>query len=107
MTAESRIQLERRVLAALCTETQAQSVREAARATLGSYVWSDAAHHALFEILMSFPSTSAAALREEFPARLTRRGFPDFDFVQLFRASPDFADAEKWMGQLIKDGDGD
>jgi hypothetical protein len=100
MTAESRIELERRVLAALCSETQGRSVREAARATLGSYAWSDAAHRAVFEIVMSFPSPSAAALHEQFPARLTRRGFPDFDFVELFAASPHLAEAEEWMLQL-------
>lgn len=55
---------------------------------------------------MSFPSQSAPNLREQFPARLTRRGFPDFDFVELFSAPPDFEQAEEWIRQLIEDGDG-
>lgn len=75
-------------------------MREAARAWLASYAWSDAAHRAVFEIVMSFPSPSAAALREQFAARLTRRGFPDFDFVELFRGSPECAEVEEWMRQL-------
>jgi hypothetical protein len=101
MTAESRILLERRVLKALCAEMEGTSVRESARATLGSYAWSDAAHQAAFEVLMSFPSQSAAAMREQFPARLTRRGFPDFDFAGFFQASSEVEAAEEWMRQLV------
>ncbi len=101
MSAESRTELERRVLAALCAGTRDGSMHEAARARLLGYIWSQAAHEALFEIVMSFPSASSDALRDQLPARLTRRGFPDFDFAALF-ASPlaDRADAEEWMAQL-------
>lgn len=101
MNAESRIRLERRLLAALCTGTPEGSVRAAAQARLSNYLWADAAHRAIFEIVMSFPSTKADALREQLPARLTRRGFPDVDFVCLF-SSPTAAQEEvdKWMAEL-------
>jgi hypothetical protein len=101
VNAESRTQLERRILAALCAGTVEGSVREAARTGLARYSWSDAAHQAVFEIVMSFPSMSADALREQLPARLTRRGFPDFDFTSIFRGSVRAAEeVEAWITQL-------
>jgi len=105
MTPESRIQLERRVLAALYAGTRKGSIREAARARLASYAWSDGAHQAVFEIVMAFPSASPDALRDQLPARLTRRGFPDFDFAALFEA-PEIApaEAEVWMARLNEPG---
>jgi hypothetical protein len=55
-----------------------------ARRLLAKYRWQAAAHEAVFQIVMSFPSPRAETLREHLPARLTRRGFPDFDFEALF-----------------------
>lgn len=104
MTGDSKVVLERRILTALCAGTRDGSVREAARGQLAAYPWSDAAHQAIFEIVMGFPSTSVAALRDQLPARLTRRGFPDYDFAALFVGpAPAQADFEEWMKQL-RDG---
>jgi hypothetical protein len=99
--AQSRSALERQVLAALCAGTREGSVREMARKHLAAYAWSEAAHQTIFEIVMGFPSAGEAALRDQLPARLTRRGFPDFDFDDLFACpQPSDAQAEEWMRQL-------
>ena len=78
--------LERRVLRALCSENSEPEGSEIARRVLGSYRWHEPVHQAIFQILMSFPSASSRALREQLPGRLTRRGFPDFDFESLFES---------------------
>jgi hypothetical protein len=76
-------ELEQCVLRALCEENGQSDRRELARSCLAGYRWREPVHRAIFEIIMSFPSPSSQALREQLPARLTRRGFPDFDFESL------------------------
>jgi len=92
---------ERRVLKALCQLPREVRARDLARQLLAAYAWREAAHQAVFEIVMSFPSTSTQALREQLPARLTRRGFPDFDFEALFESpAPRAKEAQAAMEQL-------
>jgi hypothetical protein len=106
MTAESRLQLESCLLAALCAGTAgASSLREMARSRLGNYGWSEAAFQAVFEIVVAFPSASPDALRDHLPALLTRRGFPDFDWAALFNApavTP--GEVEEWVACLTETG---
>jgi len=78
--------LERCVLRALCSENSEPEGRENARRALTDYRWHDPVHQAVFDVIMSFPSASSQALREQLPGRLTRRGFPDFDFESLFES---------------------
>lgn len=99
--ADSLLELERQVLRALCQGGREGLLQESARSLLSAYRWSDPVHEALFEIVMSFPAASAAALREQLPARLTRRGFPDFDLERLFALTPpSAAQAEQGMRRL-------
>jgi hypothetical protein len=99
----SRIELERAVLRLLCQSGGGPSLRNRAREILSGYQWSDDAHQATFEILVSFPTAGQEVLREQLPARLTRRGFPDFDFAGLFNAqAPSSADAEVLMLDLAR-----
>jgi hypothetical protein len=78
--------LERRVLCALCGEDGAIEGRQMARQRLEDYHWREAVHQAIFEVIMNFAAASSRALREQLPARLTRRGFPDFDFESVFQS---------------------
>ena len=99
----SVIEIERRVLGALCRSGSEAALRECARKLLADYRWSDAAHQAVFEIMMNFPCAGTEAFREQIPARLTRRGFPDFDFDRLFDApTAKASEAEKWMRELVR-----
>lgn len=98
---ESRIQLERRILATLCAAACEAPAREAVLARLFDYRWTDAAHRAIFEIMTSFPAANGDVLRQQLPARLTRRGFPDFDFDCMFSAPTAVRqEVENWVAQL-------
>jgi hypothetical protein len=98
---ESAAELERRVLGALCLGTRDGPVKELARSMLAGYRWREPVHAAVFDVVMSFPASSAAALGEQLPARLTRRGFPDFDTAAWF-ALPQGSrqEAAEWMRRL-------
>lgn len=75
---------ERLLLSALAQGTREGSVREPARAKLAGYRWREPEHAVIFECLMALPSADPAAVREQLPALLTRRGFPDVGFADLF-----------------------
>jgi hypothetical protein len=92
-------QLEQRVLQALCQGTPQGSIRETALSLLRGYRWQDPLHQAIFEAVLVIPSESPAKLRLELPARLTRRGFPDFD-LEIFFAPHGLSVDE--AGQLMR-----
>ena len=75
---------ERRVLGALCGQGDETEGRQIARRALADYRWCEPVHQAIFEVILGFPAASSRTLREQLRARLTRRGFPDFDFESLF-----------------------
>ncbi|HLW79919.1 MAG TPA: hypothetical protein VKU44_10015, partial [Terriglobia bacterium] len=79
------MEIERRLLQVLCQGTPPGSVRAAARASLRDYRWCDPVHQVIFEIILSLPVDSAELTRNQLPARLTRRGFPDVEIDDLFR----------------------
>ena len=76
---------ERRVLQVLCQGTPQGPLRDLARTSLRAYRWRDPVHQAIFEIFLSLPADATAALPDLLPARLTRRGFPDFSIEDLFQ----------------------
>jgi hypothetical protein len=99
------LETERRVLRALCQGTLEGSVRAAARALLPSYRWREPLHQVIFDVVLSIPSDIPEVIQSQLPARLTRRGFPDFNFDDLFRPhglSKD--DAEGLMRELTGAG---
>ncbi|HUI41588.1 MAG TPA: hypothetical protein VL523_06440 [Terriglobia bacterium] len=101
MNDDALVRVERQVLAAVCREAYEGSVRDSARELLAGYEWRDAAHQAVFDIVMKFPDAASEVLREQLPAKLTLRGFPDFDFDSLFELSiPPDAETEQWMRKL-------
>ncbi len=83
---DDRRSLERLALRALCQAPRGSPVREAARAALENHLWSDVAAEAVFKALMSVPQgrDDPETIRRELPARVTRLGFPDFEFDELF-----------------------
>lgn len=98
---DSTIELERQVLGAVCRGTREGSIKELATSLLARYCWRDPVHAAVFDIAMSFPASNPAALKEQLPARLTRRGFPDFDIAALFALpQPTHQEATGWMHRL-------
>ncbi len=95
---ESRAGLERQVLQALC-RAAAQGSNSAWQQRLTGYRWQEPIHRLVFEILCDLPRISPAALREQLPTRLTRRGFPDADWEIFFAPS---APAAEKIEELIE-----
>jgi len=79
------LETERHLLRALCQGTFEGSVRASARALLAGYPWREPLHQVVFDAVLSIPSDSPELIQSELPARLTRRGFPDFNLDDLFR----------------------
>ena len=73
---QSVVEDERQVLRTLC---QGELDRSARLNTLRGYCWRESLHQVIFDLLMIMPGADAKLLREQLPARLTTRGFPDFD----------------------------
>jgi len=79
------LEVERRVLGALCQGTPQGSVRATARNILRSYRWREPLHEVIFDVVLSIPTEAPEVIREQLPARLTRRGFPDVDIEDFFK----------------------
>jgi hypothetical protein len=96
------LDLERQALRVVCQGTPEGPVRSVADSTLSNYRWLEPVHRVTFEILLAFGTTSVLLIREHFPARLARRGFPDFDFGFLFEPhSLSRGEAERLMRELV------
>lgn len=81
---EQRRAAEWELLRALCTGTLAGNPRREVLAALANYCFSDPIRKTLFDELARMEPERVELLRQELPARLTRRGFPDLDFDSLF-----------------------
>src|SRR5213594_3953401 len=81
---EAERSLELIILRALCQGTPEGSVRASAKRILGSYRWREPLHQAVFEVIMGMPKHDTRVIRDLLPARLTRRGFPDFNLSDFF-----------------------
>ncbi|HEV2175647.1 MAG TPA: hypothetical protein VGW33_00360 [Terriglobia bacterium] len=80
-------ELERQVLRVLCAgapEGSSGSLQGRVRELVSGYHWHDPVHQALFEVLGSLPVTNSRVIREQLPARLARKGFPDVALDDLF-----------------------
>lgn len=76
--------IEIQVLRILCLGTHQGSVREIARSLLRSYPWRNALHQALWNALRAIPSENPEILRQLLPAQMTRLGFPDVEWEEIF-----------------------
>jgi hypothetical protein len=100
---ESVIQTERRVLQALHHGTPQEPVEEAARLTLKDYRWREPSHGVIFEILIGIPGGAPEVIREQLPARLTRKGFPDVDWENILKPQAlSKNEVEQLMQELVE-----
>ncbi len=97
------IEMERQILSALCRAEHGEPLRRLARESLRLYRWREPVHEAIFEVLMALPAASPEIIREQLPTRITRRGFPDVPWEQLFQcpAIP-MSEAEELVRQLLQ-----
>ncbi len=94
-------EIERQALRALCQESR---LRESARNRLRAYHWREAVHQAVFDVLMTSPWASTGLLQSQLAARLTRRGFPDAAWEDLFQPHRmSLAQAEELIDRLGKE----
>ena len=77
-------QVERLVLAALCTGPLSLDDRSEALRSLANYNWILPDHRVIYEALRRSRQRNSPALREHIVAEITRLGFPDIDVEPFF-----------------------
>ena len=80
----THLQLETLALGLLCAGTSEGAARDALVPLLQGYTWKSTLHRAIFDAVSAFPSNDAETLRQLLPAKLTRMGFPDVDWEEIF-----------------------
>jgi hypothetical protein len=78
------LDLEKLALRLLCADTSEGGLRDALVPLLGGYAWKSTLHQAIFRAIEAFPSHDPHVLRQWLPAKLTRMGFPDVEWDELF-----------------------
>lgn len=82
------LDLEKLALRLLCAGTAEGHVGDTLVPLLHDYAWRSTLHRAIFDAIAAAPSSDPELLRQLFPAKLTRMGFPDVDWAELFTPSP-------------------
>ncbi len=72
-------------LRAMCQGTAQRSVFSDGRAILSNYPFLDADHQLLYDTLCEMNTEAPERIRSLLPARLTKKGFPDFDIQTFFQ----------------------
>jgi len=76
--------LEKLVLRLLCAGTLEGGVHGVAISLLRGYAWQSTLHQAIFDAIFAAPSIDTEVLRRLLPAKLTRMGFPDVEWEEIF-----------------------
>ena len=98
---QSQLDLESKILRALCNESSPPATRPAILATLRSHPWQDPEHRVVFEALTALPARRPQDLREQLPAQATRMGFPDVNWQNYFAPPADGSALETLVAELI------
>jgi hypothetical protein len=93
------LNLETRILHALCSSTVSGREREATISQLTLHTWRAPEHRVVYQALTRMRNSDAAALRAELPSIAARMGFPDVDWTEYFGRN-DNADAAE-IAQLV------
>jgi hypothetical protein len=83
-TREEILEAEETILRCLIPQSLASSQRKELACILAGYKWEAGEHETLFEVLLQSRIANTEKLREELPAILTRRGFPDVELAGYF-----------------------
>jgi hypothetical protein len=87
-SSESRIEVEREILRALCATGIDPVDWNRFIARLVRHRWRAPEHRIVFEALRASRSRDATTRREQLPAQATRMGFPDVDWENYFGLDP-------------------
>jgi hypothetical protein len=80
----TRLHLEKLVLRLLCVGTPQGPVLDTLPPLLSDYQWKSTLHRAIFNAIAAVPSDDPEVLRQVLPAKLTRMGFPDVEWEEIF-----------------------
>ena len=80
------LQIELRILRALCGASLGVSERETLIGNLEDYEWREEEHRVIFQAILKLRRAGAASLREHLPGAATRMGFPDIFWEDYFAA---------------------
>lgn len=83
-SAQRTIEIERLALSLLCQPRPGDASRTKLEQRIATYAWRNREHQIIFEALCEIRSKDPQVIREQLPARLTRKGFPDLDVEALF-----------------------
>jgi hypothetical protein len=109
-SSQTAIELERRILRALCgLRARSAEIREEKDTAsqksiftgLRAHQWHDPEHRVVFEALTLLPKRQANELREQLPAQATRMGFPDVNWDEYFAAPADHSSVESLLAALL------
>jgi hypothetical protein len=75
---------EKLALRLLCVGTPQGPVKEVLIPLLRGYPWQSTLHQAIFDALAAAASSDPELIRRLLPAKLTRMGFPDVEWEELF-----------------------
>jgi hypothetical protein len=80
----TRLHFEKLVLRLLCVGTTQGPAADTLSPLLRDYQWKSTLHRAIYNAIAAFPSDDPEALRQWLPAKLTRMGFPDVEWEEIF-----------------------
>ena len=80
---EENLRQERQALRLLCSNLIRPLTRMELCNLLAPSLFQDTLHRVAFEEIQAAGAVPAARLREALPARITNRGFPDFELMEL------------------------
>ena len=81
---ETNLHLEKLALRLLCAGTSEGGALNALIPLLRGYAWQSTLHQVIFDAIAAAPSGDAEMLRRLLPAKLTRMGFPDVEWAEIF-----------------------
>jgi hypothetical protein len=100
---EKQEELERRTLRLLCSELMKPVTRVELARLLDAELFIEALHRTVFEEIAAIGAVPSAKLRELLPARITNRGFPEFDLKEfLAPETVSKAEIEKMFETVLK-----
>jgi len=100
---DSREQLEKDALRLLCSDLIPAATRVRLSGQLAQYGFCNDLARVVYEEIAALGAIAARRLRELLPARMTNRGFPDFELNQFLGRRECMDDEiEKWFESLLE-----
>jgi hypothetical protein len=94
---------ERRILSLLCQTPARGAIRNELERAVADYSWREHEHQVIFEALQEISRSDSKTIREQLPARLTRKGFPDLDLETYFQPrDPGSSQSARSIRTLLK-----